>query len=158
MTIQFIVRHAELRWCERIVQLGFSYNKNVIFDKQWENIIEFISHTIDIVMSDKHVFGVVPFEAMDIKAIWIWIWHYRLITDINLAFVITDLVGALRRVMSDIFMATWWRHQMETFTASLAICAKNSPITGEFPSHRPVTRSFGVFFDLCPNKRLSKQS
>ena len=27
----------------------------------------------------------------------------------------------------------------------------------EFPAQRPVTRSFGVFFDLCLNKRLSKQ-
>ena len=29
---------------------------------------------------------------------------------------------------------------------------------GEFPAQRPVTRSFDVFFDLRPNKRLSKQS
>ena len=29
---------------------------------------------------------------------------------------------------------------------------------GEFPAHRPVTRSFGVLFDLHLNKRLSKQS
>ena len=36
--------------------------------------------------------------------------------------------------------------------------AGNSPVNGEFPSQRPVTRSFGVCFDLCPNKRLSKQS
>ena len=28
---------------------------------------------------------------------------------------------------------------------------------GEFPAQRPVTRSFDVFFDLRPNKRLSKQ-
>ena len=28
---------------------------------------------------------------------------------------------------------------------------------GEFPAQRPVTRSFDVFFDLHPNKRLSKQ-
>ena len=28
---------------------------------------------------------------------------------------------------------------------------------GEVPAHRPVTRSFDVFFDLRPNKRLSKQ-
>ena len=28
---------------------------------------------------------------------------------------------------------------------------------GEFPTQRPVTRSFGVFFDLRLNKRLSKQ-
>ena len=53
---------------------------------------------------------------------------------------------------------TWWRHQMETFSALLAICAGNSPVTGEFPAQRPVTRSFGVFFDLRLNKRLRKQS
>ena len=52
----------------------------------------------------------------------------------------------------------WWRHQMETFSALLAICARNSPVSGEFPTQRPVTRGFDVFFDLRPNKRLSKQS
>ena len=51
----------------------------------------------------------------------------------------------------------WWRHQMETFSALLAICAGNSPVTGEFPTQSPVTRSFDVFFDLRLNKRLSKQ-
>ena len=50
------------------------------------------------------------------------------------------------------------RHQMETFSALLAICAGNSPVPGEFPAQRPVTRSFDVFFDLRLNKRLSKQS
>ena len=53
---------------------------------------------------------------------------------------------------------TWWRHQMETFSALLVICAGNSPVTGEFPAKRPVTRSFELFFDLSLNKRLSKQS
>ena len=38
------------------------------------------------------------------------------------------------------------------------VTAGNSPVTGEFPSHRPVTRSFDVFFDLRLNKWLSKQS
>ena len=52
----------------------------------------------------------------------------------------------------------WWCHQMETFSALLAICAGNSPVPGEFPTQSPVTRSFDVFFDLRPNKRLSKQS
>ena len=52
----------------------------------------------------------------------------------------------------------WWRHQMETLSALLAICAGNSPVPGEFPTQRPVTRSFDVYFDLRPNKRLSKQS
>ena len=53
---------------------------------------------------------------------------------------------------------SWWRHQMETFSALLAICARNSPVTGEFPAQRPVTRSFDISFDLHLNKRLSKQS
>ena len=47
---------------------------------------------------------------------------------------------------------------METFSALLAFCAGNSPVTGEFPSQRPVTRRFDVFFDLRQNKRLDKQS
>ena len=53
---------------------------------------------------------------------------------------------------------TWWRHQMEPFSALLVLCAGKSPVSGEFPSQRPVTRSFGVFFYLRVNKRLSKQS
>ena len=51
---------------------------------------------------------------------------------------------------------TWRRHQMETFSALLDICAGNSPVPGEFPAQKPVTRSFDVFFDLHPNKRMSK--
>ena len=52
----------------------------------------------------------------------------------------------------------WWRHQMETFSALLAICVGNSSVTGEFPEQRTATWSFDVFFDLRLNKRLSKQS
>ena len=47
---------------------------------------------------------------------------------------------------------------METFPALLAICAGNSPVPGEFPAQRPVTRSFDVFFDLRLNKRLTEQT
>ena len=47
---------------------------------------------------------------------------------------------------------------METFSALLAICAGNSTASGEFPAQRPMTRSFDVFFDLCLNKWLTKQS
>ena len=49
---------------------------------------------------------------------------------------------------------SWWRHQMETFSALLAF----SSVTGEFLSQRPVTWSFDIFFDLRLNKRLSKPS
>ena len=47
---------------------------------------------------------------------------------------------------------------LRTFSALLAICAGNSPVTSEFPAQRPVTRSFDVLFDLRLNKRLSEQS
>ena len=45
-----------------------------------------------------------------------------------------------------------------TFSALLALCAGNSPVTGEFPAQRSTTRSFDIFFDLRLNKRLNKQS
>ena len=47
----------------------------------------------------------------------------------------------------------WRRHQMKTFSALLALCAGNSPVTAQ----RPTTRNFDVFFDLCLNKRLRQQ-
>ena len=47
---------------------------------------------------------------------------------------------------------------MEKFSALLALCVGNSTVTGEFPTQRPVTRSFDVFFDLHLNKQLKKQS
>ena len=46
---------------------------------------------------------------------------------------------------------------METFSALLDICAEKSTVTVEFPTQRPVTQGFDVFFDLRLNKRLSKQ-
>ena len=67
------------------------------------------------------------------------------------------VVSTLMIFNHDGFWHYWWcRHQLETFSALLAICAGNSPVTGEFPSQRPVTRSFDVFCDLRLNNRLSK--
>ena len=37
---------------------------------------------------------------------------------------------------------TWWRRHMEAFSALLAIFVGNSPVSGEFPARKPVTRSF----------------
>ena len=45
-----------------------------------------------------------------------------------------------------------------TFSTLLAFCEGNPPFTGGFPSQRPVIWSSDVFFDLCLNKRLGKQS
>ena len=39
---------------------------------------------------------------------------------------------------------SWRRHQMETFSALLALCAGNSLVTGEIPAKWPVTRSLDV--------------
>ena len=47
---------------------------------------------------------------------------------------------------------------METFSSLLVLCEGNPPVTGGFPSQKPVTRSFDVFFDLRLKKWLSKQS
>ena len=62
-----------------------------------------------------------------------------------------------RFVSFHVFVGWTWRHQMETFSALLAICAGKSPVTGEFFVQSPVTRCFGVFFDLRLNKRFCKQ-
>ena len=43
---------------------------------------------------------------------------------------------------------------METFSALLARCAGNSPVTGEFPSQRALTRNYDAFFELRLNKWL----
>ena len=64
----------------------------------------------------------------------------------------------IQDIPAKLILNSWWRHQMETFSALLAIYAGTFPVAGEFPTQRPVTRSFDVFFDLRLNKRLRKQS
>ena len=58
--------------------------------------------------------------------------------------------------------AVEWKYMMTSSNGNiytvLALSAGNSPVNGEFPAQRPVTWSFDVFFDICPNKQLSKQS
>ena len=60
---------------------------------------------------------------------------------------------------------TKWQLPLHMMTSSNGIIFRftgllwgEPPVTGGFPSQRPVTRSFDVFFDLRLNKRLSKQS
>ena len=65
---------------------------------------------------------------------------------------------AWKTAMVDIETVKWnfikWKH----FPHHWPFCAGNSPVTGEFPTQRPVMQSFDVFFALRLNKRLSKQS
>ena len=55
-------------------------------------------------------------------------------------------------------ISTWWPYQMDIFFVLLALCEGNPLVTSGFPSQRPVSRSFDVFFHLHLNKQLSKQS
>ena len=52
---------------------------------------------------------------------------------------------------------TWWRHRMGTYSALLALCVRNWPVTVEFPSQRPVTPNFGVFFDQRLNQQFGNK-
>ena len=88
-------------------------------------------------------------------------WQVNIGADIALVLAISSTNGNpfyQRMYTSQDLNISWWRHPLETFSALLAICAGNSPATGEFPAQRPVTRSFNVFFDLCLNKRLNTHS
>ena len=69
-----------------------------------------------------------------------------------------NLKSVLKMFRIHQYVESWRRHQMETYSALLALCVGDLLVTGEFPSQRPVTLSFDVFFDLRPNKRFSKQS
>ena len=87
------------------------------------------------------------------------VWKYSRITvDVSISNYIGDDISYVGDNWYILRSWSWWRHQMETFSALLAICAGNSPVPGEFPTQRPVTRSFDVFFHLRLNKRLSKHS
>ena len=44
---------------------------------------------------------------------------------------------------------TWWRHQMETFSALLAICVGNSPASGKNSPHKGQWRGALMFSLIC---------
>ena len=81
----------------------------------------------------------------------------------------------LHRLYRDILSSTscimisweWERYSVYQFimalsngniSAILYLCDGNPPVTGGFPSQRPVARSVAVFFDLRMSTQLSKQS
>ena len=81
---------------------------------------------------------------------WILLWRYCDMTH--------DRRVKKCNMIEKIIVSSMMTSSMESFSALLALFARNSPVTNEFPSQRPVTRSFDVFFELRLNKRLSKQS
>ena len=78
------------------------------------------------------VLGIGEYVCIEIRQFWYAVvWHVNIVKD-RIWYMYDD----------NPFMMT---HQMETFSALLAVCAGNSPATGEFPTQRPVTRSFDFF-------------
>ena len=55
---------------------------------------------------------------------------YAILSMINLAL----LELPMEEECFEVGIVSWWRHQMETFSALLAFCEGNSPVTAEFPS------------------------
>ena len=80
-------------------------------------------------------------KSLETKFFWKAIW-FMLVFASNNAGVAKILHGK-----------SWWRHQMETLSAFMALCEGNPSVTGGFPLQRPVTRSFDVFFYVSQNKQ-----
>ena len=86
---------------------------------------------------------VLPFENINVNI------HFAFTTS-HIAVIPSNSMGLLVMMSSsngNIFRVT-----------SALLCSGNTPVADEFPSQRPVTRSFDIFFYLCLNNRLSKQS
>ena len=62
------------------------------------------------------------------------IWHGWIITSIYIFMCVRSSIPSLQRSEYGHMWVPWWRHQMETVSALLAICAGNSPVPGEFPN------------------------
>ena len=105
---------------------------------------------LSVKLNADQVHGDVPRYHFSIflQKVWFWITHvlYYYQSPISLQVLAKSTANP----------GPWWRHQMETFSALLALCEGNPSVTGGFPSQKPVTRNFGVLFDLRLNKRLSK--
>ena len=56
--------------------------------------------------------------------------------------------GYLRFRHTEMFSFPWWRHQMKTFSALLALCAGNSPVPGNSP-HNGQWRRALMFSLIC---------
>ena len=116
------------------------------------NTCEAILHpTLVQYIQGTRVWYTVPTDVLEVRHT-----HFSYFTGLfyNSNYVLLAVQTASYKMTVDI----WWRDQMETFSALLALCVGNSPVTGEFPAQRPMTRSFDVLFDLRLNKRLSKQA
>ena len=86
-----------------------------------------------------------------INAFWIQLcYHLLLLCVVSVNKVLLGRADKLNNCVCGVIInhAAWRRHQMETFSALLALCEGNWPVTSEFPAQRSVTRSFDIFFEI----------
>ena len=126
---------------------------------QWSSLIECCSKDVDkgmhlthVLEWNRYVLLIFFFEVLS-HMLWIVLCHVDGEPVMNRGQLATILHTQQNGWQPDLHwplsVMPWWRHQMEIFSALLAICAGNSPVTGEFPAQSPVTRSFDVFFFIC---------
>ena len=97
-----------------------------------------------------------PFKHMHVFCCWLNLIYHKLLCETHhdewklLCFVFLLW-------FDQIWMVDWqlWRHQMETFSALLAVCAGNSPVTGEFPS-KARDAEFWCFLWFAPEQTVEK--
>ena len=53
---------------------------------------------------------------------------------------------------------TWWRNNVETISALLALCDGNLPLTVDSPHEGPVIRSYYIVINFILSKLLTEQS
>ena len=139
----------------------------IVFQLQVINIVKQVSYTVNVTLNSLRPRRNRRHFADDVSKC-IFINQNVLISNkISLKFIPTSTINnmpALVQIMTWrrpgdkplseayiwIIQIARWRNPMETFFALLVLCVGNSPVTGEFPPQRPVTRSFDVFFELGP--------
>ena len=127
-------RHQSLRTCAMVLLQG---GEPLIFVIQWKYLIVLC-------------YGKIVIPESLLKKMLAWSKGFEEIPPINISngndAVLLSVCQALSR-----FDKSWWRHQMETFSALLApFCVGNSPGTGEFPSQRPSDADIWCFLWSAP--------
>ena len=75
-------------------------------------------------------------------------WQYGQQTTAGYACMKRNVLKSFMKLLIFELLEPWWCHQKGIIFPLLAIYAGNSPVTGEFPAQRPVTRGFHVLF-IC---------
>ena len=75
-----------------------------------------------------------------------WLLITNRFCSIHLRTISCVLMNLIRNMCSEI--TPWWRHQLKTFSALLAICAGNSPVTVNSP-HKGQWRGALMFSSIC---------